>query len=382
MLIKRLNNIEEIIALQENYFNDNGIYPLNVSNWTVSDFFRKKMEPIFQHNTTYSPIDYLYSYSITPEIKKNIMCKLGAKEMPIFKKTCIIFPNNSLSIVNICNLLHKMQYKKIGILNPAYFSIDACLRTYNLHSIPFYITRQQGKYIIPFKEITSAKIDALWITSPIYSTGVPYDHDNMEIIEKILRSGILVIADESFCVKGQELICKYSQYKNFLGIYSPHKSISFNSYKFSTVICDNSYEDFFEQWLDVFCGNLPQTTIAAIYHYLSDNYDACYQAFQVFIKHAHDEVISILKKYPNVEYDNLMYGNLMTLFINNLNYDQSRDIKFMNNVIQRTHALFYPGYLNGFSKEMGFCFRINLALYHPDFIAGLERLLLYLRCPV
>ncbi len=182
MLIKRLNNIEEIIALQENYFNDNGIYPLNVSNWTVSDFFRKKMEPIFQHNTTYSPIDYLYSYSITPEIKKNIMRKLGAKEMPISKKTCIIFPNNSLSIVNICNLLHKMQYKKIGILNPAYFSIDACLRTYNLHSIPFYITRQQGKYIIPFKEITSAKIDALWITSPIYSTGVPYDHDNMEII--------------------------------------------------------------------------------------------------------------------------------------------------------------------------------------------------------
>lgn len=68
----------------------------------------------------------------------------------------------------------------------------------------------------------------------------------------------------------------------------------------------------------------------------------------------------------------------MTLYIKNLSHYQSRDLKFISDVIENTHTLFYPGFLNGFSEDMGFCFRINLALYNPDFITSLERLLLYL----
>ncbi len=378
MLIERLNNIEDIIALQEEYYKKYRIYPLNVSNWTVSECFRKEMEHEFQHNVTNSPIDYLYSYNISTKMKESVMEKLGVEEENISNKTCIFFPNNSLSIVNVCNLLQKLQFKKIGILYPAYFSIDACMNTYGIECIPFYITRKEQVYIIPLEEILNENLDALWITSPIYSTGTPYDKENIEKIEKLLKTGITVISDESFCVKNHELIRIFAKYKNFISIYSPHKAISFNSYKFSAIICDDFYEDFFEQWLDVLCGNLPQTTIAAIHHYLSANYVACCKAFESFIKHAYNEVNLILKKFPNVEKDNVIYGNLMTLYIKKLNYNQSKDLEFLKDIIKNTHALFYPGYLNGFSKDMGFCFRINLALYNPDFIAGLERLLLYL----
>ena len=378
MLIDRLNNIEEIIDLQEKFYKEKGMYPLNVSNWTVSDTFRKEMERLFQHNVTNSPIDYLYSYSISSEVKNEILRKLGVNESNMPDKTCTFFPSNSLSIINICNLLQKMQCKEIGILYPAYFSISACLNTYGMKNIPFYITRKQQKYIIPIEDILSKKLDALWITSPIYSTGVPYTNNNIDIIEKILRSGIQVILDESFCIKGQELIRKFSNYKNFIGIYSPHKSISFNSYKFSAIICDNCYEDFLDQWLDVFCGNLPQTSIAAINHYLSDNYDVCYQEFQAFIKHAYDEVISILSKFLCVDFDHTICGNLMTLYIKSLDYTNSKNKNFLMDVISNTYTMYYPGYLNGFAKSMGFCFRINLALYNPDFIASLERLLGYL----
>lgn len=378
MFINRLNSIDEIIDLQEKFRKKNGMLPLNVSNWTVSDIFRKEMERLFQHNVINSPIDYLYSYSISSEIKNEVMQKLGVNESIISSKTCIFFPNNSLSIINICNLLQKKQCKKIGILYPAYFSISACLSTYGMKSIPFYIMRKQQKYIIPFADILREKLDALWITSPIYSTGVHYDRDNIDLIEKILQSGTLVILDESFCIKGNELIRKFSKHKNFISIYSPHKSISFNSYKFSAIICDDYYEDFLDQWLDVLCGNLPQTSIVAINHYLSYNYDVCYQGFQNFINRAHDEVISILNKFPNVDFDHITYGNLMTIYVKNLDYTKSRSMDFLRNVTSNTFTMYYPGYLNGFAKSMGFCFRINLALFNPDYIAGLERLLVYL----
>ena len=153
MLIERLNNIEDIIALQEEYYKKYRIHPLNVSNWTVSEIFRKEMEQVFQHSPTNSPIDYLYSYSITTEMKKNVMKRIGVNEQDISNKTCIFFPNNSLSIVNICNLLQKLQCKKVGILNPAYFSIDACMHTYGINSIPFYITRKNQAYTIPIEDI-------------------------------------------------------------------------------------------------------------------------------------------------------------------------------------------------------------------------------------
>lgn len=378
MLIERLNNIEDIIALQEEYHKTNGVCPFNVSNWTVSDFFREEMEQVFQHSTTSSPIDYLYSYSITSEIKENVMLKLGVSREHICNKTCIFFSNNSQAIVNVCNLLQKVKCRKVGILNPAYFSIDACMSSYGIRSVPFYTIRKEESYVIPLKEIVNENLDALWITSPIYSTGTTYEDKNLEKIEELLKTGILIIVDESFCIKGHELVRRFAAYRNFICIYSPHKAISFNSYKFSAIICNEEYEDFFDQWLDVLCGNLPQTTIAAIHHYLSDNYDICYNAFESFIRHAHEEVSLILKKFPNVSQDNTICGNLMTLYLNNLDFEQSKNLDFINDTINNTCAVFYPGYLNGFSKDMGFCFRINLALYSPDFIASLNRLLVYL----
>lgn len=378
MLIDRLNNIEEIIDLQKEYYDVNGIYPFNVSNWTVSNKFRTKMEEHFQHCAPNSPIDYLYSYNITDEIKKNVMKKLGVDKAALSDKACLFFPNNSLSIVNICNYLQKINAKNIGVLYPAYFSIASCLTSYGINYNPFYISRNKDGFSIPLKEILQNDIDIIWITSPIYSTGSSYTADAINQIEYILKNNILVISDESFCMQNQELIRQFSKYKNFIGIYCPHKALSFNSYKFSAIICDNTMEDFFDQWLDVFCGNLPQTTIASIHHYLSDNYYNCYNAFEEFISKALTDVKTIVQHFPNVVMDDNIYGNLMTLYIKNLDYNLLKNLDYLREIVRNTHTIFYPGYLNGFSKDMGFCFRINLALYSPDFLASLQRLLLYL----
>lgn len=254
MYIDRLNNIDNIIDLQNKFYRKYHIFPYNVSNWTVSNEFRNKMEQVFHFENNISPIDYLYSYNISRKIREKIMCKLGVKEEIIPYKTCVFFPNNSLSIVNICNLLQKKAIKKVGVINPAYFSITACLDTYKINYKSLTVKRSKQKYIFPFEEILAEKFDAIWITSPIYSTGTCYNETELSKIKLLLEAGIIVISDESFCIQGKELIRLFAEYNNFIGIYSPHKALSINSYKFSVIVSDIQTEDFFEQWLDIFCG--------------------------------------------------------------------------------------------------------------------------------
>lgn len=378
MYIERLNNIDSIIDLQNKFYKEHHIFPYNVSNWTVSNEFRNTMEQVFHLENDISPIDYLYSYNISRETREKIMLKLGLKENIVPYKTCVFFPNNSLSIVNVCNLLQKKAMKKVGIINPAYFSIAACLDTCKINHKSLSVKRINQEYIFPLEEVLAEKFDAVWITSPIYSTGTCYSETEINKIKVLLETGILVIADESFCIQGKELVRFFAKYDNFIGIYSPHKALSINSYKFSVIVADIETEDFFEQWLDIFCGNLPQATIAAIYHYLSDNFEECHDAFEFFISNSLNVLSDILHKFDNVSTDNIIYGNMMTVYIAGLDYNSTQQLNFIQKVIECTHTLYYPGSLNGFSDDFGMCFRINLALYSPQFLSALQRLLIFL----
>lgn len=378
MYIERLNNIEDITNLQNEFYRIYHIHPYNVSNWTVSNEFRNTMERVVHIENNISPIDYIYSYNISREVREKIMCKLGVGENFISHKTCIFFPNNSLSIVNVCNLLQKMSMKNVGIITPAYFSIAACLDVCKTNHKQLNIKRVNQKYIFPLDEILTERFDAIWITSPIYSTGTCYSEKEINKIKRLLEAGIMVIADESFCIHSKELIRTFAKYSNFIGIYSPHKAIAINSYKFSVVVTDIELEDFFEQWIDIFCGNLPQTTIAAIYHYLSDNFEDCRNIFENFISNSLNASLKIIHNFNNISTDSITYGNMITLYIDDLDYDSTQQLSFIQKVIENTHALYYPGSLNGFSSDFGMCFRINLTLFSPEFLSALQRLLNFL----
>ena len=127
MYIERLNSIDNIIEIQDKFYQEYHIKPFNISDWAVSSDFRSKMEQTFKFTNNTSPIDYLYSYSISEEIKNKILIKLGLDSKLLSKATCVFFPNNSLSIVNICNLLQKKKLKKVGILNPCLLYTSRCV---------------------------------------------------------------------------------------------------------------------------------------------------------------------------------------------------------------------------------------------------------------
>lgn len=374
MFIERLSVLEEINDIQERYYCDKGYKPYNLSKWTTSETFADEMLKSFKPINTANPIDYVYNYTMDSQINRSVMSKLGVDDW----NSLIITPNNTASILLVAIFLKMYQYANVCILNPAYFSIAKAMDCVGVHFENVNLLYQMGKHLIPMEEIIHKNYDVIWITSPIFCTGEYFGEQEIAKIVDLLQMGKLVITDESFCINGFELSRVIGSDKNLISIYSPHKSISYNGYKFSAVICNQEYHRFFDHWVDVVTGNLQTSNHNAILHFLSPNYSECVQIFRNFTDNARQRVLELTDKYINVAICSESIGSLMTIIIKNLPFDVGNDINFIRKMIYETGVSFYPGCLSGFNDQYNFCFRLNLCLFDQYYCSSLKKALDYL----
>lgn len=373
MIIQRLNDIDHLDFLQHSFEHESGLLPLNVSSWNVTNQFREKLIRIMRLPQFGNAIDYLYTYGLPDEMKEKIITKLCGRERKDL--SLIITPNNTISIINLVHFLKKRSFQRICVVNPSYFSVSQSLASFGIKCHYENMIRSNNSYSFPLETILRNKYDVVWITSPIYSTGVYWNDSEISKLQVLIDSGVFVVADESFAINGYELIRKIAR-KSFITIYSPHKSICFNGVKFSAILCPNEYEAFFDQWVDVFSGNLPLSSIIAAKHFLTDNFAQCNSSFQSIIENSRDVIQKGLQEL-GVSYDTDSKGNLMTVYFADVSFISSIEDKFFLDIFRKTYASFYPGYLHGFCKEIGFSFRINLALYNMEFRGAVNRLAEY-----
>lgn len=209
------------------------------------------------------------------------------------------------------------------------------------------MNRFNGKYVFPIEAILQGNYDAVWVTSPIYSTGVYLDPNEIEKLRYLIRRKVFVVADESFALPGHELIRNIGISTHFISIYCPHKAISCNGYKFSGIVASDIYEDFLEQWVDVLSGNLPQSCYASIYHYLTPNYEECVNSFQMEIEEAKKAIFSFLRSSHHTTDANAI-GSLISVYCDNIDFKQTTGDDFFQQLHKKTCTSFYPGWLNGF----------------------------------
>lgn len=378
MIIERLNRIEEIEDIEMGFFHECGRHPLNISGWGVSKEFEAKMLGVLDIPDVEDWIGYQYTYCISDTVNSVVKYKLG---LEVFSEDIcpVYFMNNTIAIMNVANFLQKKGIKKQGIVNPAYFSVKQSASICRIESIDFSLFRAGGLWHIPVQEILSQGVQAIWITSPIFSTGEYYSDQNIHEIEYLLANNVMVIIDESFCLLGNELFPKLHPNANIVSIYSPHKAICINGLKFSVVLCSSVYRDFFEQWSDVLSGNLPPSSICAISHFLTENFDYCKASFLEFINPAKEYAIAHIHEYDNLQFSEISIGNLATLFITNIKASEISSANFTALLMRRTFAYFLPGFLHGFYGPLESCFRINFALDSKDFRAALIRILDFIR---
>ena len=180
MLIERLSDIERINKLEESFQKMTGTQPFNVSSWTVSEGFKKKFLQCFQPPNGGNAVDYVYTYSFTQELRNRALIKLGVGKEDVNAAMLLVLPNNTIAIVNAVNLLKLCGYRKVCIINPAYFSVSQTLRSMEIPFSTISMERHGGKYSLPISQIQSGDCDVVWITSPVFSTGVYLEATEIE----------------------------------------------------------------------------------------------------------------------------------------------------------------------------------------------------------
>lgn len=372
LYLNRLNFIEKLEQIIEDHEKTHYSKVINVSGWQSNDEYCDLILKKFSYENKGNYLNYVYSYNIPLNIKEAIKFKLGAHS----SYTIHFTQNNTISIILAANFAKKIGLKKIGVLSPFYFSIRNSFIEFGLNIEEIPMERNDGIYYIPQNIIEKKNYDMLIITDPVFCTGQILSNKCTEYIKNFLRKGKFLLSDECLNLSGNEWVRKTEG--NIIAIYSPHKLISLNGFKFSCLIFPKKYEKFFNQWEDIFSGNMSLTNENAIYHYLSNNYNILYNDCQQHIEFAKENIVSILKNYSDFYLDPKTSGGYICVYNKKLSYKKTKTLSFFKQLIRETDSLFMHSFLHGFSKEIGFCFRLNLFAYNNSFKISFIKILNYL----
>ena len=353
--------IDDIFSLEEQAEKKYHIPIPNVSYWDSSPAFQKQMAKILVLPELSLPWNYYYTYSISAEDRQQVLRSLGVPDDRLATVMGLLLQSSTIAIVNMINLLVHHHLKRLCILQPAYFSVASCCSMFSLDYGIEQMSFVQGQPQIPLDRILTKGYDCIWLTSPIFCTGYYPDETHIRDIAQLRDAGMTVIFDESLALPGKELIRSFPVDHNLFAIYSPHKAISINGLKFAVIVCDKRYEDFLEQWVDVFSGALGGSNRDAVFHYLSPNYlDCCYPAYKQYIKRTKAAVERVVERFPFASMLPNTEGHYVNIFTD-LNVQGGHSIRnFLEQTIQASMASFIPSELNGFAPEQGFGFRVNL----------------------
>ena len=325
------------------------------------------------------PWNYYYSYSISKEERLQVLEHLGVPTQQHQSVMGLLLQSSTIAIVNIINLLVHYNRKNLCILQPAYFSVALCCSVLSLKYDTEQISFTNGKPKIPVVQIIERGYDTIWITSPIFCTGYYPDKEFLTDIETLKSLGMTIIFDESLALPGKELIRSFPVDQKTFAIYSPHKAIAINGLKFAIIVCNIFYEDFLEQWIDVFSGALSVSNRDAILHFISSNYlENCYPAYKTYINQTKKIVSDIVEQFSFASMLPITEGHYINIFLNLKILEKTELLAFLNDIIGNTLASFIPSTLNGFDSNQNFGFRVNLTGNMLELEAAIGRIMEYI----
>lgn len=371
MFIDNIFELDKIFDIEKQVLEKRHIAVTNISFWGVSKEYQNYMLRHIHLDFAENIFSYKYTYDIPYESREKIINKLGCLNA---KETmCLLTSSTTQSILNIVNYLKLFNYRKLCILNPTYFSVEESCKIIGMPYEKKNLFFSNNEYAIPIEEILNNHYDAVWLTSPVYSSGVVFSSSQISKIKDLIDSGVLVIVDESLAFPGQELLHEIPINKCFFSIVSPHKPLYVNNIKFSAVLCPKENDDFLEQWIDVFSGSLLHSNLVAISHYLSINYRDCVNLSYKWFQKGNKVIETVLKSFPYAYCDTTDISPYKCIY---LRTKKSKNISSLNNIEQLIHTQFVsyiPGTYNGFETDN--CFRVNMSLGPIELENALYRIL-------
>lgn len=369
--IEEWEDLEIVEAVEERYAKEFGRGPLNLSHWDPSSEFVASVGPVPTMDLETDPVKYIYSYNLGSTTA--VLEKLGFDPRV---KSCLITPNGTTSMLCAVNwAAHHSE--SLSILCPFYFPVAHQARHRGLTVDKLFMQRRDGRYHLPEGDLGSLG-RPLWLTNPVYCTGVYPGVDDRSRLRQQLEAGRMVIADECLASSGHELGRHFGDYPNFIGLYSPHKTVCLNGMKFSAVVFDRRYEAYFHQWADVLYGGLSASTTLAIRQYLSEDFELYGERFRAGTARTLAAVTGLGGQFPAVDLDHGSIGHFATLYLPKLRDTLGESQDFLWDLARTSGAVIVSNARNHFDSSSGFSFRLNLAMGGSAFVGAVGRVLRFL----
>ena len=366
-----LEDIESIVNANKNYD------LINLSDWNPSLNFIQNVSSTLPSKFIQNGISYIFSSEINDDLKEKVTLKLGFNTSKILDIS--FFDSGSLSIINVIHLLSIIGIHDIAIISPSYFSIEHICKDYLINCHYIELERNGLNFYLPYDySKTLQNYQCIWITNPIYCTGIYLDTQFVEYINNLVdNKNIILVIDETLS-EFHKLISPKITTKQCITIVSPHKALCTNGMKFSAILFPYKYYQIIDTWSDIISGCLSLSSLTAIHHFLSSEYDEYLIFVNNIIEKNRKDVLNILKKHQ-IQYDILSHSYLLSIYFSNLPYDyfdvKDNIIKFIDN----TATYFIPNSRNHFPKSTGLSFRLNLCSVSVKYLYALERAIIYLK---
>lgn len=376
--IGELDGLGYLDQLAQEYQSKYGIGPFDVSHWDPSDQTIQSLLKHLKLPASPLPIPYIYS---DPDRKPRILERLGFNSG---NQTCSFVQSGTNATVLAAWWLRSLGIKRVLVLCPAYFSVFYSFEMVGITGRRLYLHREKGNWRFPTEEILGELKDnpgltAVWVTNPVYCTGNYCSETDVAFLNLLLRLGAAVVTDECLCLNGREIGGRLAWSDRFVGVYSPHKSVSINAVKFAAIVATAQHEKFFDRWSDVVVGNLTASSYSAISHFSDgENFSDFLAEFVNHIDSARKTVVQIINNARSVETDSNSIGHYISCYASDVPASRGRDSEFLRELVWETGAVVTPGTNNHFPAEVGFSFRINLARACPQFFSALHRTIRFL----
>lgn len=375
--IKELLDLEDIEENELRYSKEYGYYPFNVSTWNPSEYFSHTFLWNRIQLIPFNYVPYLYSYELDKIQLNTTKRNLGGSSC----YGCIIVNTGTSAISLVTSVLKQIGVKRTLVICPVYYSVLYNFLQKGLQIVKADLIRTDNGYQLPQKQIMECidKIDAIWITNPIYNTGTYLTKEDIEFLKCKIPSRITLICDDCFAINGLETVRNFSKQTNYISIHDPLKQIMVNGLKFSCILYPLQYEHVFEQWSDIICGSLSYSTVQSMNFFNSDDFTKIHLQLNKHFQEMNVHLEEITKGFPSLSVDNNIYNSHMRMcYFPNLPHNYLQNKEHMYQFMKKTGTSLIPGNRFHFSSECGFSFRINYGRECDEFWDALIRIFGYL----
>ena len=197
--------IHQIESLMSQWRADHGVAPVHVSHWNPSNEVLQNLQARVPPSPALNPLASLqtcdpipYRYSQGLPSTEAVLSKLG---FAADHAGALITENGTTSISTVANWLKLKGITEVTLLTPYYYATSHSLLRLGISLRETALERTAGgAYRLP-GDLALQSHQALWITNPVYSTGLYSLEASCELLRRIADSGVIVVADESLALR-------------------------------------------------------------------------------------------------------------------------------------------------------------------------------------